>query len=245
MTERSKAPDDVDLGSFPRTGIAVIAGASGGIGGEMARQISGSGFFADTLALSRRSAPPLDLTDEESIAAAARACAEKGELRLFVDATGFLHNETFGPEKSWRYLDADHLAHAFAVNATGPALLLKHFLPLMPREGKSAFVSLSARVGSIGDNRAGGWYAYRASKAALNQLIHTASIELARKRPEAICAVLHPGTVDTALSEPFSKTGLDVQEPAEAAARLLEVIDGLTAQETGGFFDHRGDPIPW
>jgi NAD(P)-dependent dehydrogenase (short-subunit alcohol dehydrogenase family) len=122
---------------------------------------------------------------------------------------------------------------------------MKHFLPLLPRQGKSVFASLSAKVGSIGDNQLGGWYSYRASKAALNQLVHTAAIELARRRPEAVCVALHPGTVDTGLSSDFAKSGLSVQQPADAAARLLSVLDRLTAADTGGFFDYRGDPLPW
>ena len=131
------------------------------------------------------------------------------------------------------------------IDATGPALLMKHFLPLLSREGPAVFATLSARVGSISDNRLGGWHAYRAAKAALNQLMRTAAIELARTRPLAVCVALHPGTVDTGLSAPFAKTGLDVQTPAQAAARLLEVIAGLAPGQTGGFFDHHEVAIPF
>ncbi|WP_456307598.1 SDR family oxidoreductase [Rubritepida flocculans] len=195
------------------------------------------------LRLSRRSDPPLDLLDEASIAAAA---AHAGEgLRLVLCATGFLHDARFRPEKALRELDAAHLAHAFALNATGPALVMKHFLPRLAREGRAVFAVLSARVGSIADNRLGGWYAYRASKAALNQLLRTAAVEAARTRPQQILVALHPGTVATPLSAPFSKAGLEVQSPAEAAGRLLAVIDRLTPAETGGFFDHRGEAVPF
>jgi NAD(P)-dependent dehydrogenase (short-subunit alcohol dehydrogenase family) len=137
------------------------------------------------------------------------------------------------------------MARAFAVNASGPALLMKHFLPLLPRQGKAVFATLSARVGSIGDNRLGGWYSYRASKAALNQFVRAASIELHRRSKDAICVALHPGTVDTRLSAPFGKEGLNVRSPDEAAAELLAVIDGLDAEANGGFFDYRGEPVPW
>ncbi len=195
------------------------------------------------LRLARRSDPPLDLLDEASIAAAA---AHAGEgLRLVLCATGFLHDARFRPEKALRELDAAHLAHAFALNATGPALVMKHFLPRLAREGRAVFAVLSARVGSIADNRLGGWYAYRASKAALNQLLRTAAVEVARTRPQQILVALHPGTVATPLSAPFSKAGLEVQSPAEAAGRLLAVIDRLTPAETGGFFDHRGEAVPF
>ena len=122
---------------------------------------------------------------------------------------------------------------------------MKHFLPLLPKQGKAVFATLSAKVGSIGDNRLGGWYSYRASKAALNQLVHTAAIELHRSQPEAICVALHPGTVATGLSAPFAKTGLDVLSPAAAATRLLAVLDGLVATDSGGFFNHDGNTLPW
>ncbi len=122
---------------------------------------------------------------------------------------------------------------------------MKHFLPLLPRAGGAVFATLSAKVGSIGDNRIGGWYSYRAAKAALNQLVHSAAIELARTRPEAICVALHPGTVATGLSAPFAKSGLNVRPPEEAAADILAVIAGLTAAQTGGFFDYKGAELPW
>jgi NAD(P)-dependent dehydrogenase (short-subunit alcohol dehydrogenase family) len=116
---------------------------------------------------------------------------------------------------------------------------------LLAREGRSVFASLSARVGSIGDNRLGGWYSYRASKAALNQLVRTASIELRRTRPEALCVAIHPGTVATGLSAGFVKEGLDVQTPELAAQRILDVLGSLDATQSGQFFDHRGSPVPW
>ena len=166
-------------------------------------------------------------------------------MRLVVDATGFLHDETQRPEKSWRELDPAQMARSFALNAIGPALIMKHVLPLLPFEGKAVFATLSARVGSIGDNHLGGWYSYRASKAALNQLVRTASIELTRRQPEAICVALHPGTVATRLSSPFGKAGLDVQSPDVAAERLLAVIADLGPDDSGGFFDYRGERVPW
>lgn len=219
----------------------VVIGATGGIGAALAEALEARGEAV--LRLSRRSTPPLDLLDEASIVAAAEQAGQG--LRLVFDATGFLHDEAFQPEKSLRQLDPAHLARAYALNAIGPALLMKHFLPRLAREGRAVFATLSARVGSIGDNRMGGWHAYRASKAALNQLVRTAAVEVARTRPQQIVVALHPGTVATGLSAPFSKSGLEVQAPAQSAARLLEVLDGLTPAETGGFFDHRGEAIPY
>ena len=122
---------------------------------------------------------------------------------------------------------------------------MKHALPALAPQGKAVFATLSARVGSIGDNHLGGWYGYRASKAALNQLVRTAAIELKRRRPAGLCVALHPGTVSTALSSPFSKDGLEVQTPQTSAARLLGVIDDLSADQSGFFFDHLGVAIPW
>ncbi|MET0427657.1 MAG: SDR family NAD(P)-dependent oxidoreductase [Microvirga sp.] len=234
------------LTSFPPGGLAVIIGARGGIGGALLEALDGQAAFPEVLGLSRAGTPSLDLTDEASIAEAARHVAGTGKpLRLVIDATGFLHGPGAAPERSWRELDPAVMAHAFAVNATGPALVMKHFLPLLPRDGKAVFASLSARVGSIGDNRLGGWYSYRASKAALNQLVRTAAIELRRRAPEAVCIVLHPGTVDTPLSAPFARTGLDVQSPAQAADQLLAVVDRIGANGSGGFYDHRGESVDW
>jgi NAD(P)-dependent dehydrogenase (short-subunit alcohol dehydrogenase family) len=225
---------------------AVVIGASGGIGAALLERVMRDGDFARVIPLGRTTTPPLDLGSEASIAAAAAAVAATGgALRLVIDATGFLHGDGVAPEKSWRELDAAHMATAFAINAIGPALLMKHFLPLLPRAGSAVFATLSARVGSIGDNALGGWYSYRASKAALNQLVRTAAIELRRSRPEAICVALHPGTVATALSAPFAKTNLEVRTPAEAAAALLATIARLQPADTGRFLDYAGQPIVW
>ena len=221
--------------------IAVVFGAGGGIGGALVAALRQDPAFDEVVALRR---PALDLEDEASIAAAAHALPP-GEPRLLLDATGFLHDAAQRPERSLRELDAAALARNFALNAIGPALLMKHFLPLLPRQGRAVFATLSARVGSIGDNRLGGWYGYRAAKAALNQLVRTAAVELARSHPAALCVALHPGTVATPLSAPFAKAGLEVRPPAEAALDLLAVLAALGPAETGGFFDWRGQPIPW
>jgi NAD(P)-dependent dehydrogenase (short-subunit alcohol dehydrogenase family) len=237
---------DEEFAALPSGGVAIVVGAAGGIGGALYGRLSTQSRFSIVLGLGRRCSPPLDLTDEASIAGAARHVAGLGaDLRLIIDASGILHGDGLSPEKSWRDLDAAQMARAFAVNAIGPALLMKHFLPLLPRRGRSVFATLSARVGSIGDNRLGGWYSYRASKAALNQFVRTAAIELGRRQPAAICVALHPGTVATSLSSPFVKAGLEVQTPEQAAGRLLDVIDRLPPGSSGGFFDHRGESVPW
>ncbi|MGB0632836.1 MAG: SDR family oxidoreductase, partial [Alphaproteobacteria bacterium] len=195
---------------------------------------------------SRSAQPLIEITSDAAIADAAAAVAALDlPVRLVIDATGFLHGDDAYPEKAIAEIDSAHMAEAFAVNATGPALLMKHFLPLLADEGKAVFCTLSARVGSIADNRLGGWYSYRASKAALNQLVRTAAIELKRRRPAAVCVAYHPGTVDSKLSAPFQKSGLDVQSPAAAAEACLSVLDDLTAADSGGFFDYSGTAVPW
>lgn len=233
------------LQSFDPDGVAVVFGSSGGIGSALLSRLTGAAHFNAVIGFSRQSPIPIDLTDEASLARAAEAAAALGNIRLVIDATGYLHDNDQGPEKTWRDLDAHKLANAFAINTIGPALIMKHVLPKLPRAGKCVFSTLSARVGSIDDNRLGGWYAYRASKAALNQMVRTASIELARRAPDAFCVALHPGTVDTPLSTPFAKSGLNLNTPDQAAAHLLNVLDDLDKGDSGGFFDWRGAPVPW
>lgn len=169
--------------SFPAVGIAVVFGASGGIGSALAHQLREDKYFDRVIGFSRSSEPAIDLLNETSLREAAIFAANQGEIRLVLDATGFLHDKSQRPEKSWRDLDYHQMARSFALNTIGPALIMKHMLPLLPRQGKAVFATLSARVGSISDNRLGGWYSYRAAKAALNQLVRTASIELRRRSP--------------------------------------------------------------
>jgi NAD(P)-dependent dehydrogenase (short-subunit alcohol dehydrogenase family) len=220
---------------------AVVIGATGAIGAALAEAIEESGRAV--VRIGRTTAPGLDLLDEASISAAAAALGDG--LTLVIDATGFLHGGWRQPEKTLRQVEAEHLAYSFAVNAIGPMLLMKHLLPRLSRSERAVFATLSARVGSISDNRAGGWYAYRGSKAALNQFVRTAAIELARTHRHAVCVALHPGTVESALSGPFAKTGLALQTPTLAAARLLAVIDALTPQDSGLLIDHTGATVPF
>ena len=231
---------------FAPGGIAVVFGASGGIGRALITRLRAHPDFSIVSGYSRSGTIPLDLAVESSIEAVAAEVKSRGaDVRLLIDATGVLQGEGSIAEKTWRQLDPAAMSRAFVVNAIGPALLMKHFLPLLPREGKCVFATLSARVGSIGDNRLGGWYSYRASKAALNQIMRTAAIELRRSRPDAVCVALHPGTVDTPLSAHFAKPGLEIQPPDTAANRIVAVLDTLTSACSGDFFDQRGRPIAW
>lgn len=188
-----------------------------------------------------------DLLDEASIAAAAKTMAANGPLHLVLVATGLLHDEFAQPEKRRQDLDPARMEHLFRVNTIGPALIAKHTLPLLDRDQRSVFAALSARVGSISDNRLGGWHSYRASKAALNMMLRTLSVELAYKNPKSICVALHPGTVDTALSEPFQRNVADGKlfTPEYAATRMLSVLENLSPEDSGGFFAWDGEPIPY
>ncbi|MDO9279551.1 MAG: SDR family NAD(P)-dependent oxidoreductase [Polaromonas sp.] len=233
----------------PRPCLALVIGAGGGLGAALVQQLSADAEY-QVLALGRNSQPALDYADEASLRTAAgwvaeQCAAQHADLRLLVVASGFLHGEQGQPERSWSHLDADYLSHVFRINTIGPALVMKYFLPLLPKQGRCVAGFVSAKVGSIGDNALGGWYGYRASKAALNQLVKTASIELARRNSQAICVALHPGTVDTALSQPFAKNGLKVRPAAEAASDLLAVLTSLTHSQTGALVDYQGQTLPW
>lgn len=214
---------------------AVIIGASGGIGGALADALEEEG---ETVL--RFSRPEIDLTDEATIAAAA---TRAGSPELVIVATGILHDAQHGPERTVRDLDAAWLARQYAINVIGPALVAKHFLPVMPKTGRSIFAALSARVGSISDNRLGGWYGYRASKAALNQFVRTLAIEDRRRNERGIVVALHPGTVDTKLSKPFQQSGRDLFQADRAAVQLLDVIDGLKPKDSGRLFSWDGAEI--
>jgi NAD(P)-dependent dehydrogenase (short-subunit alcohol dehydrogenase family) len=232
--------------SLPGGYRAVVVGASGAIGGALVDALRADPRCAEVAALSRRGTPPLDLGDEVSIAAAAQALAPRAPWHLIVVATGALQTGPRTPEKRLADLDAASLARAFAVNAIGPALVVKHFHALLPRDGRALLAVLSARVGSIGDNRKGGWYGYRASKAALNMLLKSAALEVARQRPQAVLAALHPGTVRSPLSAPFVGAADPASEPATAARHLLSVLDTLPAEGASGCFRAwDGTPIPW
>lgn len=217
---------------------ALVIGASGGIGGALVSALQTRG---EVVGLSR-SGEGLDVTDEASVARALGGL-EPG-FDLVVVATGALVLGGVGPEKSLRSVTAEGLAAQFAVNAIGPALVIKHAVRLLPRDRVARLAVLSARVGSIGDNALGGWYGYRAAKAALNQLVRTAAVEVRRTHPQSVFVALHPGTVETGLA-PVQRAGHPAVSAAVAAANLLRVLEGLGPEASGGFYDWKGEVVPW
>lgn len=233
-------------------GSAVVIGATGGIGRAMVERVAADGAFDTVWAVSRSGgalagtkALAADLEDEASLATAAERISQGPAPTLIVVATGVLH-DGLQPERSFRQLDAEHLLRDYRVNAVGPALAAKHLLPLMPRDRRAVFAALSARVGSIADNRLGGWHAYRASKAALNMILRNLAVEMARSHPQAVIAGLHPGTVATDLSAPFQK-GVAQGKLFTAdysAGRLLAVLSNLTPADSGGVFAWDGARVP-
>jgi len=235
---------------------AVIIGATGGIGAALMHALAKREGMTHVHALSRRDHGPkrsniipgtIDICDEASIQAAASSVATISSPDLIIIATGILSSGTdLKPEKSYRHQRRNSFEQVFAVNTIGPALVAKHFLPIMPRQGRAIFAVLSARVGSITDNHLGGWHAYRASKAALNMLVRNYSIEQARKNSEFIAVSLHPGTVASNLSAPFQSNVPHHQlfSPQQSASHLLSVIDALTPAMSGRAFDWAGQEIP-
>lgn len=237
--------------------VAVIGG-NGGIGREFLTQLSECSNVSKVFNFSRKpldvsntkqSSFFLDLEEEQSIEAASRFAYDSvHQLSLVIVATGLLHDGTHTqPERSWKELSADTLKRAFSINAIGPLLVAKHFLPLLNKQNKSVFAALSARVGSIGDNRLGGWYAYRSSKAALNMLIKSLSIELSRQNQCGICIGLHPGTVDTKLSKPFQRNvpPNNLKSPSNCVSELLGVLSAVDRKDTGCLLAWDGSKIPF
>ena len=220
---------------------ALVIGARGSIGQAFVQALKADPRCAEVLTLTRGQPIDWDLGDEASLVALAARL--QGPLHLVVDATGALTIDGHGPEKRLQELDAQRLLRSLQVNAVGPALLLRHLSPLLARGERVIWAKLSARVGSIEDNHKGGWYGYRAAKAALNQLLQTAAIELARQRPLAVVAALQPGTVQSPLSRPF--VGDDALPPLDSVHGLLQALDAAPANGRAVFLDHRGQTIPW
>ena len=235
---------------------AVIIGASGGIGDAFVRaiirddanQVWATARHTASLRTTPTHASAVDITDEQSLQQLAEALKEANfQPNFIINCTGVLHTQEFGPERTWRHFDIDVMRRVFEVNAFGVGLVGKHLIPLIPRDRRSVFASISARVGSIADNRLGGWYSYRASKAAQNMFIKGLSIEAKMRWPKLICVALHPGTVESALSEPFSARVPPEKlfSPDQSCQYLTEVIHTLKPAQSGNFYAWDGQPIPY
>lgn len=234
--------------------VHVVFGASGAIGGALVTELAERYPLDSVYAVSRRActfaAPNIkcqivDATDEPALAALVKTIASRAPIATVIVATGLLHDDRLSPEKSLRDLSQDKFSLLFQVNTIVPALIAKHFVPYLPRDTRSVFAALSARVGSISDNHLGGWYAYRASKAALNMILKCTAIEIARKNKSAIIVGLHPGTVDSDLSKPFQKnvSAQKLFTPAFSAARLVDVVTALSPDDSGKCFAWDGQEI--
>jgi NAD(P)-dependent dehydrogenase (short-subunit alcohol dehydrogenase family) len=242
------------LQSFGQDLRVIIIGANGGIGRGFLGQFERSPQIAQIFALSRKAVGgtqgkvtsiSFDLTDEENIAACAEDLRDSGKFDLILVTTGLLQGEGISPEKNMRAMNRESLLKSFDVNTVGPALCAKYFLPLLHRDRKTVFAALSARVGSISDNRLGGWYAYRASKAALNMVIKTLSLEFGRRYPDAVICGLHPGTVDTTLSAPFQGNVPDGKlfTPEFSTKKMINVVDSLSGENSGYLYAWDGKKI--
>jgi NAD(P)-dependent dehydrogenase (short-subunit alcohol dehydrogenase family) len=217
----------------------LIIGASGGVGSALAAAYASRGDHVTGLS---RSQDGLDLTDEASVQK--HIGGLDGPFDVVLVASGALEIDGAVPEKSIKSISQKAMMDQFALNAVGPALVLRHAHDLLPRDGRGVFAVLSARVGSIGDNKIGGWISYRSAKAALNQIIRTGAIELARSHKHSICVALHPGTVKTPFTEKYLARHPAV-DASEAAENILGVLDGLGTKDTGCFFDWAGKSVPW
>jgi NAD(P)-dependent dehydrogenase (short-subunit alcohol dehydrogenase family) len=228
--------------SFPLGFKALVIGSTGEIGRAFVELLESSPRCASVRCLHRHSEPALDLASDASILACVRALSEE-RFHLVIIATGVLHTSQFGPEKKMGDLDLTKMQQVFQVNTFGPTLLIGHLVKLLDKQ-RGVMAVLSAKVGSIGDNRMGGWYSYRASKAALNMMIKTAAIEVRRTQPVAVLLALHPGTVVSRLSQPFG--GESVGRPAlDAASDMLKVIDAIGPEQSGSFVSYSGEVLPW
>lgn len=229
--------------SLPDPFHALVIGASGALGAAFVQQLQANPRCAAVQGLHRHSVPAIDYEDESSIAAAAAALQPTAPLHLLIVATGVLHGPGLQPEKRLADLQYTAMETVFRINVFGPALVLRHFGPLLDKK-RSLLAVLSAKVGSIQDNRLGGWASYRASKAALNMVLKTAAIEMRRTHPGAALVALHPGTVKSALSRPYRGDELG-REPALAAAQMLTALDGVAAEDSGCFIAYDGLRLPW
>lgn len=229
--------------TLPNPFRALIIGSSGTIGSAFIENLQSNSACSEVVGVHRHSEYSLDYQNPDSIENCANSLSGKGPFQLIINTTGVLHSNDWMPEKKLDDINAEQLMALMNINAIGPALTIRHFSQLMDPQN-SVMVTLSAKVGSIEDNRLGGWYSYRASKAALNMLIKTAAIEWARTKPNAVLIAMHPGTVNSRLSKPFR--GEQIGRPPHDAVRdMFAVIENLTKEDSGSFVSYSGEKLPW
>ncbi len=225
--------------------IAVVVGSNGGIGKSIYDELCKDNKYDKVLGFHKKSQPAIDVCDENSVIEVADFLLKnKFKISFLINAVGYLHDDNFSPEKKVVDINKNYIEKSFAINTFSTALLLKHFTSIMVKEKRSLFVALSARVGSIEDNFLGGWYSYRASKAALNQIMKTVAIEFKRKKSKIIFLSLHPGTVDTKLSKPFSNKK-KLFSPSFASVKIIETLNRVTLDSSGSLIDYDGKRIPF
>jgi NAD(P)-dependent dehydrogenase (short-subunit alcohol dehydrogenase family) len=229
--------------SFPEGYCALIIGSSGTIGSAFLELLQADPRCGEAIGIHRHSNPAIDYADESSIGMAAQALASSGPFHLIINAIGILHTEAWSPEKKLADVSYGQLEPLFQINAFGPAVTLAKFSALLSKDNAIMAV-ISAKVGSIEDNRLGGWYSYRASKAAMNMLLKTTSIELRRTQPNTKLIALHPGTVVSRLSKPFKGEHIG-RSAIDAARDMLTVLNQLPPSESGSFYSYSGEKLPW
>ena len=229
---------------FPQNFNALVVGTGGALGSAFVSYLQDETACGHVVGVSRSSGNDFDLEDPGSIERIANQVREQGPYHLVIDATGALTIDGVGPEKSLSRVDADALHRSFSINVIGPILLLRHLAPSIA-SGDAIYAKLSARVGSISDNQKGGWYGYRASKAALNMMLQTAAIELQRKNPSLRVVALQPGTVRSRLSEPFQAGVPTLLEPSVSVAGMMRAMMALATKSGAHFIDYQGREIPW
>lgn len=228
---------------LPKPFTALVIGASGTIGSHFVKLLESNPSCTKVVGIHRNSAYAIDYHRPETIEASASTLAELGPFQLIINTIGILHSDEWMPEKKLDDVNQAQLTAMFNTNTIGPALTIKYFSKLLdPRHGVMA--TLSAKVGSIEDNRLGGWYSYRASKAALNMIIKTASIEFARTKPNIALIALHPGTVNSGLSKPFRGQQIG-RDPLDAVTDMFHVIENIQKEDSGSFLTYSGEKLPW
>lgn len=234
----------MSVSTWPSPYKALVVGSTGAIGGAFVQHLQTDPHCMEVKGISREHPSGFDLEDCSSFERLAQALAPDAPFDLVIDATGALDIDGMGPEKSLAALDREHLLQSFSVNAVGPILLMRQLVGLMST-GDSVYAKLSARVGSIADNRKGGWYGYRASKAALNMFLQTAAVEVQRKRPSLRVVAMQPGTVRSRLSAPYTSGLSQVLEPQAAVEAMMNVLSQLPLQTGAKFLDYKGQAIAW